>query len=301
MPFVPATAVCRFRSDGKTRDWALAWRSAAEAEIEPALDASCGRVQRRLDASVSGELAWWISIPDMGDTSDWAGFYGKIERNLADIRAAGVVVIDLRGNGGGSSVYGEKLASLLWGDALVAARWPGSGPTVWRASKANRDYWVDLTARMSENPNLSAGDKAAFDSILKDFDRALAGGEPTFRRGETGKTRAPAHPPNPVSGRVVLLTDYACDSACLDLMDLFTAMPNTTQAGTMTSADTIFMELTVIPSLPSTLSGFGFGHKAWIERPRPSNRPYRPTRKLTWHGSPDDDAGERKWLLESLR
>jgi hypothetical protein len=99
---------------------------------------------------------------------------------------------------------------------------------------------------------------------------------------------------------VVVLTDRACVSACLDLMDELMAMPGAVQAGASTSADTIFMELTNVPELPSGLARLNFPHKAWIKRPRGSNVPYVPAARFTWTGEPGDETGMRRWLARVL-
>jgi hypothetical protein len=111
--------------------------------------------------------------------------------------------------------------------------------------------------------------------------------------------RPASAPANPVKGRVILLTDGACTSACLDAMDLFLAMPGTVQAGTKTSADTIFMDISHV-DLPSGIFTILYGHKAWVKRPRGSNVPYVPAPRWTYRGDLQDDAGWKSWLLARL-
>ena len=98
---------------------------------------------------------------------------------------------------------------------------------------------------------------AYYNGVLRRMDQALSAKEPTFLVPDddaVGKRQFP----NPVKGRVVLLTDYWCNSACLDLMDLFLRLPGTVQAGTETNADTIFMEETNV-DLPSGRLSLGCG------------------------------------------
>lgn len=235
----------------------------------------------------------------MGSGQDWKSFYAAVKANLSSIRAADVIVIDLRGNGGGNSGFGDRLARILWSDAFVDAYEPNLGPTIWRVSKLNRDDWAEAVERADKDPNFAPEDREEFRKILARYDEALAGGEATFKMGG-GPAKRPPAPPNPIKGRVVLLTDFACNSACLDLLDEFTAMPGVVQAGTVTSADTIFMDAILVPSLPSGLSAFAYGRKAWIARPRGSNVPYAPSPRLTWKGRPSDDTGIREWLAAAL-
>jgi hypothetical protein len=300
-PFVSRPATCSFQVAGERRTFNLDWRTldaAQTRQIDAALSGAATPAELGIEPWGAGR--WWITIPSMGSGQDWNGFYDAVKSKLAALRAADTVVIDLRGNSGGNSGFGDRLARMLWTDALVDARMPDLGPTVWRVSKANRDDWAEAVDRVDKDPNYTPQDRTSFDEILALYDAALAKGEPTFTLRDEPVKRPAAAPPNPMKGRVVLLTDFACNSACLDLLDEFTALPRVVQAGTVTSADTIFMDLVSTPSLPSGLSALAYGRKAWIARPRGSNVPYAPSPKLTWKGSPSDDAGIRAWLAAAL-
>lgn len=299
-PFVSHPNTCSFRVEGRARDYRLTWRPLDQAQTAQIDAAIGGGVPSKLGLEPWGDRRWWISVPSMGGDQDWSGFYASVRTHLDGLRSADVVVIDVRGNGGGDSSYADRLARLLWGEAFVDAHQPRLGPTVWRASKLNRDYWATLVDKISKDPDYPPDGREEFRRILARYDQALAHGDPSFTLDDEANGKRPPSGPNPVHGRVVLLTDYACNSACLDLMDEFMAMPNVVQAGTVTSADTIFMELTIVPELPSGLGGFAFGHKAWIKRPRGSNVPYTPAPHLTWTGAPKDDAGLRLWLEKAL-
>ena len=109
----------------------------------------------------------------------------------------------------------------------------------------------------------------------------------------------PVAPTNPMAAKIILLTDGHCNSACLDAMDLFLSLPGTVHAGTTTAADTIFMDISRV-DLPSGLFALGYGHKAWTERPRGSNVPYRPAAQWTYAGDVRDDAAWKAWLDSRL-
>ena len=299
-PFVPRANVCIFRVGGEARPYRLHWRPLDDAHFEQVLEMFGQRGDKPLGLAPWGEHRWWITVPSMQSGRDWNGFYDAVKAHLDALRSADAVVIDLRGNGGGDGEFGDRLARLLWGDALVDAREPNLGPTVWRATKLNRDAWAALVDKMSKDANEPADEKAEIQAILARYDQALARGDGTFEIGDDARPKRPPSGPDPVRGRVVVLTDYACVSACLDLMDEVMAMPNVVQAGTVTSADTIFMELTEVPKLPSGLASFAFGHKAWIRRPRGSNVPYTPSPRFTWTGAPNDDEGLHTWLGNAL-
>jgi hypothetical protein len=299
-PFIARPTACSFASGSESLSYRLSWRPLDEAQTRQ-IDAAIGNGARHsLGLRQWGEGHWWIDIPSMDGHQDWAAFYADVKAHLEALRSARILVVDVRGNGGGDSSYADRLARLLWGDGLVDARQPHLGPTIWRVSKLNRDNWARFVDEVSKNADYPADAKQEFRRILARYDEALAHGAATFELSDDADGKRPPRAANPVRARVVLLTDYACNSACLDLMDEFTAMPNIVQAGTVTSADTIFMELTSVPELPSGLGRFAFGHKAWVRRPRGSNIPYTPAPRLTWAGSTGDEAGIRAWLEKAL-
>lgn len=302
IPFVTRPTACAFRTADGVRDYQLDWRPYGPEQMQ-AVTLAFGRLQAppKLGLAPWGSRRWWLTVPSLETGQDWKGFFDEVAAHLPEIRSADEVVIDLRGNGGGDSGFAVHLAHLLWGDAFVNAREPFLGPTVWRASKLNRDYWASVVERLAKDPNYPPEEQAELREILQGLDTAIARGEPTLKIGADTPGKRPVAGPNPMRSRVVLLTDYACNSACLDLMDEFTAMPNVVQAGTVTDADTIFMELTRVPQLPSGKGAFAFGHKAWIKRPRKSNVPYRPAPRLTWTGELSDEAGIKAWLATALK
>ncbi len=279
----------------------IAWWRRSEAKVS--LASSDAASPRKLALQRWSETDWWITLPGMSADQDWGGFYDSVSQHLANLRSAQRVVIDLRGNVGGDSGFGDRLAEILWGADMVQTLKPRLGPTVWRVSQLNRDYWKRLVDERSRDPQGSsdADDIAGIRNILDHFDQAMAQGAATFELNGIPPVRKNAAGPNLMRGRVVLLTDDACVSACLDLMDVFTAMPGVVQAGHATSADTIFMEFTPVPMLPSGLSGFGYGQKAWIKRPRGSNQPYTPSPALTWSGPASDENGLRIWLRGAIQ
>ena len=299
-PYVPRPERCRFLIGNKSIVYNLSWRSVAKPDFQRALAVSIAKINRKLDVFQYGKGIWWLAIPSMDHQQDWGMFFGAVEKNLAAIRKAPLVVIDLRGNDGGDSAFGEKLENILWGKPFADSRRSVSSPELWVASKVNRDHWRKTLKNFSADPNTTTAEKAYIQQTLKELDVALATGRRSFIYRDVPPGRASVGAPNPIRGRVVLLADHYCISACLDLMDDFLAMPRVIQAGTITAADTIFMDMTLV-SLPSGLSQLGFGHSALFERRRPSNQPYEPTPSLQWRGSPDDDAGERRWLQATLR
>ena len=100
-----------------------------------------------------------------------------------------------------------------------------------------------------------------------------------------------------MKGKVYILTDYACQNACLDFMDLVTRLPNVAQAGNTTGTDTIFVEPKTVILGNARLT---FPLRAWLDRSRASNVAYTPAANLTWTGAYSDENGFRAWLDKSV-
>ncbi|MDZ5648275.1 hypothetical protein [Nitrospirillum sp. BR 11828] len=292
--FLPPLKACTFTPSGggPARPYALTYRP-TKADSRPAPPA-----RAQFGLSRWGQDGWWIGAPDMTSDQAWKRTLTAVKTHLQAIRRARTVVVDVRGNTGGSGDFAYALADLLWGADMVNADKPDLGPVVYRASRLNRDQLAAYLPQMKEI-NVQTGSAAIIRRRLARYDDAIAAGQGTFTEEAPGRNQPLRPPPNPLRGQVIVLTDGACVSACLDLVDLFLALPNVRQAGTETDADTIFMELTQAP-LPSGHAGISFGHKAWVERPRGSNVSYHPTPALTWTGDPADDAGERAWLAKAV-
>ena len=81
---------------------------------------------------------YWIGLPTL--TNDAARVVDVVRARQSALRAAPMVVLDLRGNSGGNSQYAVEIARALVGDARVAAADRPSGSCTgmyWRVSKGN--------------------------------------------------------------------------------------------------------------------------------------------------------------------
>ena len=297
-PFAgPPPRQCSFAVDGKPVAFPLAYRAIDEKEGAEVLARGTG-VTPTMDVTPWGEGRWWIGIPSFGG-GDWTSFFAKVDKALPELRQASAIVIDLRGNGGGNSAYASRLATRLYGVDMVRAHAPLLGPVTYRASEANRQTYADYLERQRKE----GGDPEAIsylEGVVSQFDKAIAAGKGTFEVGDDANDAAmPVAPTNPMAAKIILLTDGHCNSACLDAMDLFLSLPGTVHAGTTTAADTIFMDISRV-DLPSGLFALGYGHKAWTERPRGSNVPYRPAAQWTYAGDVRDDAAWKAWLDSRL-
>ncbi|MNL48465.1 hypothetical protein D3C87_1713240 [compost metagenome] len=125
---------------------------------------------------------------------------------------------------------------------------------------------------------------------------AQAAGQAYWRSAneEAPEDAAPPPPaPQLMAGRVYVLTDSSCGSACLDAVDLWKTA-GAVQVGRETSADTVYMDIRN-PTLPSGLAQIAVPMKVYRGRARGNNEPQKPAYVI--EGDMSDDAA----LLASIR
>jgi hypothetical protein len=302
-PWVGEMSQCRFEADGATQTYALNWRATPDD-----LGARRGKLAQRARPEFGlkhfDDGGFWISTPSF-DGDPKSETHAALTALIADmktkqeaLRLAPYVVLDLRGNGGGSSHWSGEMARILWGPDWIAAQpLPTSEAVDWRASDdnlADMSTFLDQLRSTYGQPELI--DWA--DRAVTGMKAAQAAGQVYWREADEEKTKAaPPAPtasgPQLMAGRVYVLTDSGCGSACLDAVDLWKAV-GALQVGRETSADTVYMEVRA-PLLPSGLAQIAVPMKVYRGRARGNNEPQRP------HYVIDGDMTDDAALLASIR
>jgi hypothetical protein len=337
LPILPQK--CDFdMGNGRKRTFNITPQIGGEALREQAYQISAPKASG-LGLEGFGSGGFWINLHSLSDQQNWTPFLTQIDQNAAAIRAAPVIVIDLRGADGGSIRNGYRVIDRIWDPDFVASNNPPATNVVFRTSKANQDFYRALATRLGADP-MTATEGGMWGSLADALAQAAAQNQPTLARNESatqsetpaalaptiptdenGKpldaqaaaaagaapaaaaappppAAAPkAPPPDNVRARVIVLTDYWCSGACLNLLDVLTRFPGVQLAGTQTSADSIFIGGTTI-TLPSGHARIAYGDKAWIDRPRGSNVPYTPVAGLTYTGDLGDNAAVKAWVAQ---
>ncbi len=288
-PFIARPRQCRFEAEGQPLDVALNWRPVT-AEDFPRI-----RAGRRLTGHAGygvravGE-ARWIAFESFDDSV--APVVEAVRARQAELRAAPMVVIDLRGNGGGNSRFGDQVASILLGDEpmkAISSSGGGDCPTVWRASPDNRKSLAAYAARMPDSADYWNAEGA-------EMDAALAAGRPLTASLDgctvaTERTQLPP-PPHPLfPGKLVVLTDAACFSSCTLVVDHLLRL-GAIQVGAATNAPTRYMEVRSV-DLPSGLGGFSTLQKAALSAP-PLFGPFDPA--VPFPGDITNTAALEAWV-----
>ena len=218
--------------------------------------------------------------PDDELRAQYAALYSALESRRNELLKAKAVVLDLRGNSGGSSEWSRKLASILWGESALKAQSPKSEAIDWRVSPDTIAYLDDAEIEFRKNGEVEVADWLS--KATKDMKAARDTGQPLWRETEQGVGDEPvggATPSTDFKAPVYVINWGLCASACLDANDFFTRFDNTKLIGAPTSADSTYMEVRSVP-LPAGPGRLVIPSKTYVGRVRAWGQIYEPDIEL---------------------
>ena len=282
---------CTFSINGKTTTVTMKWRPIAkETLFERLMGKALPKAPPRELGVRQIDGVWFVSIPSFGwndDRAHYEAFLKELESKLPLLRSADRVVIDVRGNGGGNSTFGDDLGDVLFGAPTRQAITESFDWTVdWRASKRNLKALRKAAAEMPEN------DRTEFAEVVEGLEAALRDGKNFYREIGAPKPLPKLKRPH-FAGKILFLTDRSCASACLDFADMILRVPGVVHIGLPTSADSVYMDVNVV-DLPSGVARLVYPMKVYRHRLRGNNRWYEP--KLMWPGGEMTDAEVAAWV-----
>jgi hypothetical protein len=145
-PLHPALTSCTFTGPGgETIEHRLAWRGLGQGEWGRQMEGSVRMAPEELYLRPF-DRGYWVRLGTLSGKA--IPLIQEAEAQRAAIRAAPYVVVDLRANGGGASVFAEKLARVIYGARAVhrAQIKGGANDMVWRASPGALAY-ADATLK----------------------------------------------------------------------------------------------------------------------------------------------------------
>lgn len=299
-PYVGTVRRCNFSTQARRIEVALRWRP-PEGDLYEKYNIfgaySKGSFQRTRLADGTA----WFSLPSFnGDPDSEAGkalraLIDYLDTSGAEVRSAKSIVLDVRGNSGGSSDWSYQIAKKIWGEGTLQ-RHPDSPMTIrWRASTANLDTIRKAFVERSKGGNMSPETTAFYQETIAGLDRGIASHQslwtikPEKSRPKTSRIAAPEYR---LRGPVYVLTDGACMSACLDTVDLWTRL-GAIPVGQETGADTLYMEVRQA-RLPAGLGSTSIPMKVYSGRSRGSNQPVVPHHRFL--GDMTDTPAIERWI-----
>lgn len=268
---------CTFRTaDGQEIERDLEWRPASPEErsfysgtvFAPAEPIGLHEPRPGLFVIGLGDFQ-----PDESGRAAYARLYEELNARRDELRQARAVVLDLRGNQGGSSTWSYEVAEILWGQAALVSRIPPIVGIDWRASAGNITYIrAQVDVWRARGMTELADD---WTNVAAQMEAAAARGEPLWRDA-SGRTGAAATPIDSDFERPVYVINWGlCASACLDANDYFGLFDNTRRIGSPTSADSTYMEVRAAP-LTSGQGVVVIPNKTWVGRQRGWGEVYSP-------------------------
>lgn len=305
-PYVRPIEHCVFDTPGGRLAVDLEWR-AGESDFYSRYNLFPDPVRGAIGMRRLDNGSYWITLPtfngnpESDDGRALGGLLSQIAGQADALRMAPAIVFDLRGNGGGSSEWSARIAEVLWGAGAFRHAPEPPMTVVWRASEGNLQSLRGLLEERDANGNLSSDSRTWFQSSIAGLEAAIARGddrwiiEPEIDDGEDfGAEAPPYHPPH---GRVLVLTDEICMSACLDAVDVWVRL-GATPIGRETGADTVYMETRDV-RMPSGLGGMSLPMKFYIGRERGHNQSVAPVHRF--EGDMNDTAAIEAWVATLLR
>ncbi len=276
-PFAPAPEHCTFIIEDREETVALSWRDFEWDEVSAPYAEAAARVPTSASLTYPTADIVWFSAPTFGPNESQRDIYNESIELLSTLDDPDqLIVIDLRNNGGGASMWGDRIATAIWGDANSDL---AIGYAEWRASEGNIAYWRTVPTYLEEQFGAGHASLVWADAILQGMEATAANGNELWREPEyddalptdpDGPQRATAFP-----GTVAVLTDTQCGSSCLDAMDVFYGRDNLVHIGGTTSADTQYMEVRIL-DLPSGHARLTLPIKVYRDRERPDGGYYTP-------------------------
>jgi hypothetical protein len=249
----------------------------------------------------------WIGVPTFGNQSaeQLEALVAAIDAGAETMRNGRAVVIDVRGNGGGNSAWGERIARAVFGaDVIEALAQPDAATaTDWRASPANRDYIASFAPQLIEQFGAESEIGQWAVRVRDELTAAVERGEPLWRLREDGQTgpipvgggltqRRPRGA-SPIPAHVYVLSNGTCASACLDFADIVLHVAGVRLIGADTSADGLLMEVRE-QRLPSGLATLVLPIKVSRGRARGSMEAYAAD---IAYGGVWTDESVRAWVM----
>ncbi len=285
---------CKFQVGGKAASLRLLYRPISRDDMFKWIDKARGIVTPPLQAEEIGDV-WLISIPTFdwfsADARQMEAFIGRLKELSATLHAARVVALDVRGNGGGNGEWGERVLAALFGDDGEGKIRRSFDETVdWRASPDNEQE----LRRIAKWERSSGLDGAEVSKVADGVAAAVRDHQVYFRQIAPATYQVPkGGQPSPFTGKVYLLTDDSCASACLEFAEELLRFHGVEHVGLPTNADAVYIDIAHVP-LPSGAANLRYGLKVYRNRSRKNNEWLTP--RILWDGGPMTDESVAAWL-----
>ena len=282
------------------RQVALSWRPISTVDYANKLRAQPTTRSREATVTPFGGNGAWVRMGYFyPNNKQEAEAFHRLIADAPGLRQKDVIVMDVRGNGGGSYHWPMGFLRGLYGQPYTDyfARARLAIVPVSRAHQRVVDLFGQYGAQADEF-KAPADIAAQWDPKDAGLKRATASGAAYFRpSGAMPKPPDGPAPANPVKARVYVLTDFACASVCISFLDEIKRIPGVVQIGLESGVDSRTgtpMEI----DLPSGNGQLTLAVMTRDGRERGDNVPHRPAHEF--QGDIRDTAAVRHWILHDV-
>ncbi len=255
-------------------------------------------------ASLHDETIWskpfgangsWIHMGVFSADAAQAAQFRALYAALPAMRTQDVIVVDVRGNGGGSYNWFMGFLRALYGDDYTAY--------YARARLKIRPLYSDLNPPDSSSADTTGVTEPSDPPLERAEARTsrvdLPNGRHVTRTAAIPEAVDPTTPPplNPVHARVLLLTDNGCASACIGFSDELLRFPGVEQIGADTYVDRLSGSA-MSSSLPSGNGFLDLPSMIRIGRLRGDNVALKPS--IPFDGDMADTPAVQAWIVNTV-
>jgi len=245
---------CQFLRGGKTFEAKLRWHPVPGAALLKLKKSYKGPIYKleRIDGVP------WITFASFApENPEDASLLVEFVEGAKKLRGEKKIVLDLRGNSGGNSYWGERWLKNLIGYAPELV-----GKALIWASKDNAGFYESFKNKYTAEGGLTSQEKKDWEEYIN----CIKSQPDTFlecdSKLEHPKTETTQ--PTEFKGRIVLLTDAGCFSSCEDFTLRLRLTGFMTQAGIATDASTLFGEMRTRVKTPSGFASLNFPQKVFL-------------------------------------
>lgn len=308
----PELKRCKFQGlDGRNQEHTFHWQAYDSAIIEKSQQWRRAAYKFPAAHEFSPQFLW-VAASDFQLYSTEA--YQHQQQLLRDLEGAGdtaLVVFDLRGNNGGSSVIGHSLLKAFFGEEnydFLKYEYAAKLPDVDAQFRASWNlYWSYDFMLKKQKANQGENDETV--KFLQDFlialKKSLDAHENFFWQSTVSTDVIPAKeitasvPAWKFKGPVFVLTDQDCVSACLDFVDMIKLIPGSVHLGQPTNADTVYTQVAPMwHEYQKEALSFFVPVKKYNKRLRVDNQAYVPD--VIYEGDITNDQQVEAWVKEQI-
>lgn len=286
-PFIKLPQRCKFAAGNDVREQTLTWKPITEQAINWRNESYNGTALLPVGLTEPRAKLFWVAmptfVPNEAERDVYRAMYEEISTHRQRYLDADAMVVDLRLNQGGSSMWSRDFAEALWGKGRVERRtdsYFAKTETWWRASADNTKYVNDMVDKLiSQKRGELAESVRGLGEAMKE---SLERGDKFFVGKNSANEPLPANPnddvvsdPPPFTKPLYVIVPGQCVSACLDALDVFTRFPNTVLIGAPSAADSTYSEVR-LQALDSGLAVVIIPNKVYVNRPRVPGQFYTP-------------------------